>query len=94
MNIGEVRTLIHQMLMGPVIVLHSPPNCRRRMQALMDGLGRDERIHIGYTAKLIDAAAKRNPRLVYALAERRVRDFNDFTLKEIGIRDVDPGAYE
>jgi hypothetical protein len=63
MNIGELRTLIHQMLMGPVIVLHSPPNCRRRMQALMDGLGRDERIHVGYTAKLIDAAAKKNPRL-------------------------------
>ena len=61
MNIGEVRTLIHQMLMGPVIVLHSPPNCRRRMQALMDGLGRDERLHIGYTAKLIDAAARKNP---------------------------------
>jgi len=94
MNIGEVRTLIHQMLMGPVIVLHSPANCRRRMQALMDGLGRDERIHIGYTAKLIDAAAKKNPRLIYALMERRVRDFNQLTLEEIGIRDVDPGAYE
>jgi hypothetical protein len=94
MNIGEVRTLIHQMLMGPVIVLHSPPNCRRRMQALMNGLGRDERIHIGYTAKLIDAAAKKNPRLVHGLMERRVRDFNELTLTEIGIRDIDPGAYE
>jgi len=94
MNIGEVRTLIHQMLMGPVIVLHSPRNYRRRMQALMDGLGRDERIHIGYTAKVIDAAAKKNSRLVYRLMERRVRDFNALTLREIGIRDVDPGAYE
>lgn len=94
MNIGELRTLIHQMLMGPVIVLHSPPNYRRRMQALMDGLGRDERIHVGYTAKLIDAAAKKNPGLIYTLMERRVRDFNEFTLSEIGLRDVDPGAYE
>jgi hypothetical protein len=94
MNIGEVRTLIHQMLMAPVIVLHSPPNCRRRMQALMDGLGRDERLHIGYTAKLINAAARKNPRLAYGLMERRVRDFNVLTLTEVGIRDVDPGAYE
>jgi len=94
MNIGEVRTLIHQMLMGPVIVLHSPVNCRRRMQALMNGLGRDERVHIGYTAKLIDAAAKEEPRLIYRLIERRVRDFNKLTLSEIGVRDVDPGAYE
>ncbi len=94
MNIGEVRTLIHQMLMGPVIVLHSPAHSRRRMQALMKGLGRDEQIHIGYTAKLIDAAAKKNPRLIYRLMERRVRDFNDYTLNEIGIRDVEPGAYE
>jgi hypothetical protein len=94
MNIGEVRTLIHQMLMGPVIVLHSPPDCRRRMQWLMDGLGRDERIHIGYTAKLINAAARKNPRLVYSLMERRIRDFNKLTLSEIGVRDVEPGAYE
>jgi hypothetical protein len=94
MNIGEVRTLIHQMLMAPVIVLHSPANCRRRMQALMNGLGRDERIHIGYTAKLIDAAAKINPRLVHDLMQRRVRDFNNLTLTEVGLRDVDPGAYE
>jgi hypothetical protein len=94
MNIGEVRTLIHQLLMGPVIVLHSPPNCRRRMQALMDGLGRDERIHIGYTARLIDVAAKKSPRLIYGLMERRVRDFNELTLVEVGVRDVAPGAYE
>jgi hypothetical protein len=94
MNIGEVRTLIHQMLMSPVIVLHSPPNCRRRMQALMGGLGRDERIHIGYTAKLINVAAKKNPKLAYGLMERRLRDFNALTLTEVGIRDVDPGTYE
>jgi hypothetical protein len=94
MNIGEIRTLIHQMLMGPVIVLHSPPNCRRRMQALMAGLGNDERVHIGYTAKLINAASKEHPRLVYGLMERRLRDFNKLTLTEIGLRDIDPGAYE
>ena len=94
MNIGEVRTLINQMLMGPVIVLHSPKERRARMDALMTGLGRDERIHIGYTARIIDAAAQENPRMVYGLMARRMREFNVLTMSEIGLRDVDPGSFE
>lgn len=94
MNLGEVRTLIHQLLMTPVIVLHCPDDRRARIENLMRGLGRDERLHIGYTARLINSAALENPRLVRSLMERRLRDFNELTLTEVGVRDVGAGSFD
>jgi hypothetical protein len=94
MNIGEVRTLIHQLLMQPLIVVHCPREGRRRVDALVDGLGRDERRHIGYTARLIDAAAKKHPKLVRMLMERRLREFNELTLAEVGIPDVGADSFD
>jgi len=94
MNIGEVRTLIHQLLMAPVIVLHCPEERRRRVDNLVRGLGRDERLHIGYTARLIEDAAEQNPKLVRALMERRLREFNELTLTDVGVRDVGANSFD
>jgi hypothetical protein len=94
MNIGELRTLIHQLLMAPVIVLHCPEDCRGRVENLVRGLGRDERLHIGYTARLIDSAARQNPKLIRNLMERRLRDFNELTLTEVGVRDVGADSFD
>ena len=44
--------------------------------------------------KAYRCCGKKKSRLAYGLMERRVRDFNELTLSEVGIRDVDPGSYE
>jgi hypothetical protein len=94
MNIGEIRTLIHQMLMRPVILAHAPAAQQLRLTHLLDQLARDERIHIGYTAKLIERAIRLRPSETRWMMSQRVRDFNVLTLEEIGIRDVEPGSFD
>lgn len=84
MNIGEIRTLIHQMLMRPVLVLHCVPENRSRLENLLDGLRQDEIKHVNYTGKLIDVAAAEPDSTVNAVMFRRLKDFNAITLDEVG----------
>jgi hypothetical protein len=84
MNIGEIRTLIHQKLMRPVLTMHCPPDGRPRLTKLLDGLGGDELKHIEYTARLIDEAARSKSEFVNSTFRKRVAEFNRITLNEVG----------
>jgi hypothetical protein len=90
MNIGEIRTRIHQLLLRPVITLHCPAKNRAKLGAMMDALLDDETRHIAYTAKLIDNFARGSSRIAITnLFSRRLSDFNDITLDEVGQQSFD-----
>ena len=90
MNIGEIRTRIHQLMLRPVITLHCPANNRAKLGAMMDALLDDETRHIAYTAKIINDFADRSSRTAISnLFSRRLSDFNDITLEEVGQKSFD-----
>lgn len=82
MNIGEIRTLVNQMLMRPLVDVLTPDENRERALKLIDGLGDDEVTHIGYTARIIEqldeAEATRH------FMHVRLDDFNRITMAELG----------
>ena len=84
MNIGEIRTRIHQLLLRPVIRLHCPSYNQNRLNNLLDSLLDDETRHIEYTAQLIELAYTKDPEFVRATMLRRMADFNEITLAEVG----------
>jgi hypothetical protein len=85
MNIGEIRTRIHQLLMGPVITAYCEPERRERLLKVLASLLADETKHIEYTARLIDAAARGGDSdFVRSTAIRRMKDFGELTLVEVG----------
>lgn len=84
MNIGEIRTLIHQLLMRPVLLLHCPEANRARLQRLLDALREDEARHILYTGNLIDQFYVRRKQFVEDVMIDRLREFNRITIDEIG----------
>ncbi len=58
MNIGEIRTRVHQLLLRPVISAYCPQENRGRLTKLLDSLLQDETRHVAYTARLIDKAVE------------------------------------
>lgn len=85
MNLGEIRTRIHQLLLGPVIRVYCPPARRRRLARILDSLMDDETRHIEYTARLIERAiARGDGEFVYRTMARRLNQFNKITLAEVG----------
>jgi hypothetical protein len=85
MNIGEIRTRIHQLLLRPVISAFCPEASADRLGRVLDSLLEDETRHIQYTARLIEAAANRGQDdFVLATMERRLREFNEITMNEVG----------
>ncbi len=84
MNIGEIRTRIHQLLLRPVIREYCPVEKQGKLQRVLDSLLNDETRHIQYTARLIDEIAHRYPDLVLSTTCRRLEEFNKITLSEVG----------
>ncbi len=85
MNLGEIRTRIHQLLLRPVILAYCPANRRERLARILDSLLRDETRHIEYTAQLIEQAiAKGAADFVYKTMHNRLAEFNQITLDEVG----------
>ncbi len=58
MNIGEVRTRIHQLLLRPVITAYCSFGKREKLARILDSLLDDETRHVEYTARLINRAVK------------------------------------
>lgn len=85
MNIAEIRTRIHHLLMRPILQAHCAPAARDRIAPILERLLVDETKHIGYTARLIEAHGARDGAPVELFAER-LRDFNDITEHELGQR--------
>jgi hypothetical protein len=85
MNIGEIRTRIHQLLLRPVLTSYCPAARRPKLANVLDSLLRDETRHIAYTARLIEKAARAGfGAFVSTTLARRVHDFNEITLSEVG----------
>lgn len=90
MNIAEIRTLVHHLLQRPVLLGYCAPERRRRLARVLDSLRRDEIGHIGYTAALIEASARRGKAdVVKRLMQERMSDFNAITNQDLG-----KGAFE
>jgi hypothetical protein len=71
-------------------MLHCPSNNRAKLGAMMDALLDDETRHIAYTAKIIDDFAGRGSHTAITnLFSRRLSDFNDITLEEVGQKSFD-----
>jgi len=85
MNIGEIRTRIHQQLLRPVILAHCPRSERERITRSLNALLSDETGHIGYTARLIEQhCAAGDEEFVRVTMSKRLEQFNQITLDEVG----------
>lgn len=85
MNIGEIRTRIHQLLLRPVLSVFCPEENRPRLQGVLDALLADETRHIAYTGRIIDhAAAGAQGHALGAVMNARLAEFNEITLREVG----------
>jgi hypothetical protein len=90
MNIGEVRTRIHQMLLMPVAVAVAPPENHARLSAILMGIYTDEGRHILYTSEILETyfAAGLGAE-IKDLYTRRLRDFSELTVQEVGVGNFD-----
>lgn len=85
MNLAEIRTLMHQRLQRPVLLVHCAPERRERLTRILDVLAADETRHIAYTANLIEAFARTGgAQEMTKLMQERLSDFNAITLDDLG----------
>lgn len=85
MNIGEIRTRIHQLLLRPVIQAHCPSESRNKLKRVLDSLLLDETRHIEYTARLVEQAFTGGySDFIQRTTSRRLDEFNQITLQEVG----------
>jgi hypothetical protein len=83
MNMGEVRTLMNQLLMAPVLELLAPEANADKVARAVAGILEDETAHIRYTSVLLDGWARPDPKPVAQTYLQRLRDFNQLTAGEI-----------
>lgn len=86
MNIAEIRTTIHHILLRRALALHCDENELPSLRKLLSSLLRDELNHVAYTARLIELRAREDmsPAKLAPLFLKRVRDFNTITTEELG----------
>jgi hypothetical protein len=84
-NLGEVRTRIHQQLLEPVLEAYCLDENKEMLCRTLCKLAGDECCHIQYTASRIGALAKEfKSSDVESLFFRRVSEFNQYTERELG----------
>jgi hypothetical protein len=84
MNIAEVRTMIHHLLQRPVLLAHTPAESRANVTKLLAPLLLDEKLHVAYSAKLIESlTVEVGVDGMRELMAKRVRDFNAITDSEL-----------
>jgi len=83
-NLGEVRTCIHQRLLEPVLHAYCPPNNFPKLEQALKWLASDETRHIQYTAQRIGQLARANEGASKELFINRSRDFTAYTERELG----------
>lgn len=83
MNMGEIRTLIHMHFLGPVIFALTPKESKDKVYTILQGLAKDEVVHIGYTSKLIeDWCIDKNFDLAKQVYHDRLKDFHKLTVSQ------------
>ncbi|MGY4182939.1 hypothetical protein ACVIHH_008230 [Bradyrhizobium sp. USDA 4518] len=84
-NLGEVRTRIHQKLLEPVLHAYCPEENKESLCRTLCKLAGDECCHIKYTASRIGALSREFSEVaVRDLFLRRFCEFNRYTDKELG----------
>lgn len=84
-NLGEVRTRVHQKLLEPVLHAYCPSENREALCRTMCKLSEDECCHIQYTAARIGALSREfNNVEVQQLFQRRMLEFSQYTNRELG----------
>ena len=90
MNIGEIRTRLHQMLLRPVAGAACPKANAGSLLDLLQRIHEDEGRHILYTAQILEEQAREGyAAFIDAVYARRVRDFGEITLREVGVGQFD-----
>lgn len=83
MNMGEIRTLVHMHFLGPVIYTMAPEPYKEKVHDILQGLAKDEVVHIGYTSKLIeDWCSDNNYQAATQLYNQRLMDFHKLTVAQ------------
>ncbi len=85
-NIGEIRTRIHQLLLRPVIMTYSAKAEHTRLSGLLQSILSDETRHVAYTATLLEAFIDQDEHLqdfIRTTFRQRLREFNEITLDEV-----------
>ena len=84
-NLGEIRTRIHQLLLTPVILAHCPEASRLRLSRILAALLGDESRHVVYTGHLLEGALAHGHRdFVLETMAERLDEFNRLTLRQAG----------
>jgi hypothetical protein len=84
MNVGEIRTRVHQLLLMPVINAHCPSVKQQKLRGVLESILSDETKHIRYTAEIIEAATDTHKSYIRDLLYYRLQEFNQMTLDEVG----------
>ncbi len=84
MNIGEIRTRVHQLLLMPVLDAHCPRSEQPKLRNVLNSILNDETKHIRYTAEIIEAASDTHRNYIRDLLYYRLQEFNQMTLDEVG----------
>jgi hypothetical protein len=83
-HITEIRALVLQHLLRPVLLAYAPNRSVSRLSKFSDRLISDEARHIHYTADIFERACADGMRdCLFELFETHVRAFNDLTLVEL-----------
>jgi hypothetical protein len=83
-HLTEIRALVLQYLLRPVIEVYAPAGSQKRIAMFCASLIRDEARHIDYTARIFETLAQQgHADQLAALFDTRVRDFNDLTMVEL-----------
>lgn len=83
-NIGELRTRIHQMLLRPVAEALATAERLYGVGLIIQRIYDDEGRHILYTAELIETHAAAHGPLLRSLFFSRLEEFSRITLEEVG----------
>ena len=83
-NIGEIRTRMHQLMLQPVLLHYAPEENKEKINNIIQNIILDETRHISYTAHLIEAAiCNGQGDFVRKVMDIRWEEFNDITYAEM-----------
>ena len=83
-NLGEIRTLIHQMLLEPMLLEYSKSASKPVVGRLLHSLRQDESRHIAYTSKIIKAYGDHGYKeFIWQTMHCRLAAFNEITLDQV-----------
>jgi hypothetical protein len=83
MNMGEIRTRAHMLLLSPIIYTLTPESAKARVRNILEGLVTDEIRHISYTARFIESWCRSgDSKRLLALYRQRLHDFHRLTIDQ------------